>query len=850
MAKISRNSPCPCGSGKKYKQCCGKVESTAMRAAAQPKSAIGGEFQQAVMHFKKGNLKGAEVICDRLLAADPQNLEALKMGGLIALQTTQWQKAKDILDRQARLMPNDPIARSNLGMALFELGLDDEAHASNRAALRMAPNMAEAHNNIGKILERRHQLREAGESYQKAIINGKGNPHYTINRAAVLDAMGEHAEAESLYRGVVKQYPGFPPAHNNLALLLMKQGALDEAKEQFDVVLKAEPNNPEVHNNLGSLMLEREEFDRAESCFKKARALDPQNSNALTNLGLLYDQSGRDDESRDCYQLAMELDPDNPNLQVNLGLQLHQLGEHDSAVEHLERALQLNPNHVEALSCLGEILLEQWRVDKAAELIEKAMQLGGEDYSAGCAIALLREAQSRLADAESAWRRVIEIDPSRDRGAIGLAKLLITQDRSEEARQVYQQAQTGGLVSVNFYLSWSRFEEHAHNLEEASRIATMAADSSPGSLPVTIFRSTLARRNKDFQAAIEILDEMKLEGLRSNRLKADFLFEKGTVLDKLGQFSEAFAAFDSANSYKNRYTGVEYEKAEDERQYAVLAEVFTEDYCRQFAALAAELPETDITPVFIVGFPRSGTTLLEQILGAHGEMEPAGELPYILDLAHGECSQQLGSSLPYPECLIDQERSLTTADLLQLRETYLTRMKRHRVTQEGVRWVVDKMPHNALFIGLIALLFPKSPIIHISRHPLDSCLSAYFSNFTGHRYTSSLESTATHYQHMMDCIEHFRSVLTMRFIDIRYQDLVDDQASVVGRLLDFIGAEWDESCMQHHKKSRLVQTVSYEQVTQEVYRTSLARYLGYWDSVQNCIPIIQPSLDRFDYPLK
>ena len=225
-------------------------------------------------------------------------------------------------------------------------------------------------------------------------------------------------------------------------------------------------------------------------------------------------------------------------------------------------------------------------------------------------------------------------------------------------------------------------------------------------------------------------------------------------------------------------------------------------------------------------------------------------MPYIIDLAHAESKQIIGSVEGYPQCLFDSAQPLTLTDVAQMQSRYLERLKGTGLVQDGTKWVVDKMPHNALFLGLISVLFPRSPIIHISRHPLDSCLSSYFSNFTGHRYTSSIESTATHYQHMMDCIEHYKSVLEMRFTEIRYQDLVDDQEANRSGSAGVIGAEWDDNCMQHHKAKRLVQTASYEQVTQKVYRTSLARYLGYWEDLEAVVPLVKPTIERLGYSLK
>jgi hypothetical protein len=157
------------------------------------------------------------------------------------------------------------------------------------------------------------------------------------------------------------------------------------------------------------------------------------------------------------------------------------------------------------------------------------------------------------------------------------------------------------------------------------------------------------------------------------------------------------------------------------------------------------------------------------------------------------------------------------------------------------------MPHNSTHIGLIALLFPQSPIIHISRHPLNSCLSAYFSNFmTAHRYTSSLPDTATHYREFMGMLNHYRDI-GIPFLEIHYEDLVTDQEATTRKVLEHIGAPWNDACLQHYKSDRVVKTASYEQVTQKIYTSSLYRYRNYRDAVQGIIPILADTIAQFGY---
>ena len=262
---------------------------------------------------------------------------------------------------------------------------------------------------------------------------------------------------------------------------------------------------------------------------------------------------------------------------------------------------------------------------------------------------------------------------------------------------------------------------------------------------------------------------------------------------------------------------------------------------------AALAQEKGPTPVFIVGFPRSGTSLLEQILGSHPQIAPCGELLFIGDISNRKAAEITGSDLSYPDLLLDSTNPLTVDKLRALQDYYLDGVKSLDVTDADTRWVTDKMPHNALHVGLIALLFPASPIIHISRHPLNSCLSAYFSNFTsGHRYTSSLESTAQHYKQVMDMLLHYRTI-GINLLEIHYEDLVQNQENVTRQILEYVGAPWDDACLQHHKSNRVVKTASYEQVTQKIYTSSLYRYRNYHEAVKPIIPILESTIEQFGY---
>ncbi len=359
-------------------------------------------------------------------------------------------------------------------------------------------------------------------------------------------------------------------------------------------------------------------------------------------------------------------------------------------------------------------------------------------------------------------------------------------------------------------------------------------------------------RQKGFQEALNILEQDPVESQTGHDMLADYMFVRGEILDKLGRYKEAFLAYQSASELKFEKQEDKYSVEKDASHFDELRRAFSAENWKALKQIGSQDSPTVPEPIFIVGFPRSGTSLLEQVLGAHPRVIPSGELSYLKDLVDEGAKNIVGSEKPFPDCLIDPEAPLSAVGLKALRRYYLDKVMGLSLHGEQTLWISDKMPHNAMWIGLIALLFPRSPIINISRHPLDACLSAFFANFQSkwHSYTSKLEYVASHYQLMMDLIDHYKTAIDMRYLEVRYQDLIEEQEMTVRSLLKFLNLEWSDECLRHQKSRRLVKTASYEQITQPIYTSSLNRYKNYWDEVQPIIPMLKPLIERYGYSLE
>jgi hypothetical protein len=260
-------------------------------------------------------------------------------------------------------------------------------------------------------------------------------------------------------------------------------------------------------------------------------------------------------------------------------------------------------------------------------------------------------------------------------------------------------------------------------------------------------------------------------------------------------------------------------------------------------AQVAEGPQ----PLFILGFPRSGTTMVEQTLSAHPKISAGDELPMINDIT-GLMPRMLNSPLAYPEALADLWMGDQRDGLDNLRDYYLQRARQLGVIGPRGQWFTDKMPLNETHLGLISLMFPEAPIIHVLRHPLDVVLSVFSNHLThGFYCANALDSIARHYVLIADLVEHYRVQLTLKYLPIRYEDVVDDQEAGVRRMLDFVGAGFHKACLQFHENRRYARTASYAQVTEKLYDSSRYRYRHYLKHLKPVIPVLEPVIARLGY---
>ncbi len=324
--------------------------------------------------------------------------------------------------------------------------------------------------------------------------------------------------------------------------------------------------------------------------------------------------------------------------------------------------------------------------------------------------------------------------------------------------------------------------------------------------------------------------------------------EKGRLLDRMKRHAEAFAAYRDSKQRLRELSGAGYQADEANALVSSLERFFVKP---RLSILPRAQARADVAqPIFVVGFPRSGTTMVEQTLTTHPMIAAGDELPIINELT-ALIPRMLASPLAYPQALAELWLGDHVEGLDTLRDYYLQRARQLGAPQPGKPLFTDKMPLNETHLGLIGLIFPNAPIVHLIRHPLDVVLSVFSNHLTHGFYCAyALESAARHYVLIMDLVEHYRREMDLRYKAVRYEDVIDDQEGQVRALLAFVGVPFDPHCLAFHENRRYARTASYAQVTEKLYNRSRYRYRDYREELEPAARILEPVIRRLGYEME
>jgi tetratricopeptide (TPR) repeat protein len=556
-------------------------------------------------------------------------------------------------------------------------------------------------------------------------------------------------------------------------------------------------------------------------------------------------------------------------------------GDREGAEQALIALLEAWPLHSAALRLLQELCAAKGRLAASEALLARVVRLDPNDLAATQALALALFNRRALAEAEAHARNAVRLAPldaqshnlmgmimtEAHRPQVGerhyrramallphespilfanLAWNLKNQGRIEESRRLYEKSVALDPAIFQTLFGWAQMEETDRNFARAGELLDAAEKLAPGAPSVRLQRAVLHGRVGDYDKALAALEE--IEKTRQGRGLGPLEWtQKGQLLDKMGRYDEAFAAFAEGKRVLREITGQAYLEKEAQALAARLKAFFV---ARRAAILPRAGVRADVAqPIFVVGFPRSGTTMVEQTLSAHPRISAGDELPTINEIT-ALMPRMLASPLAYPEALAELWMGDQAEGLDNLRDYYLQRARQLGATRPDADRFTDKMPLNETHLGLIGLVFPDAPIVHVVRHPLDVALSVFSNHLTHGFYCAyDLDSVARHYVLTMDLVEHYLRELRPRYLRVRYEDIVADQEARVREMLAFVGAPFDRRCLDFHENRRYARTASYAQVAERLYDHSVHRWRAYRDRLAPIVPILEPTIHRLGYRL-
>jgi tetratricopeptide (TPR) repeat protein len=511
----------------------------------------------------------------------------------------------------------------------------------------------------------------------------------------------------------------------------------------------------------------------------------------------------------------------------------------------LRRIVRRNANLLWATTELAFMLFSRGERVECEVHARNAIRLAPRNAQAHGTIGWILTETNRALAGEYHFRKAIEIAGENSRVATNLANCLKTQGKVEESEEWFRKASELEPANMNAWLGWSRLEEARRNIPRAWELLHEAEKVAPQAVDLSLTRAVLYGREKKNEEAVAELTRSQAEG-KLQQLSAVALLERGRLYDKMDRTEEAWADYAEGKRLCREVQGRRYNAQIAADLARHLKAFFTRQRMKILprAHTNTALPE----PVFVVGYPRSGTTMVEQTITAHPLISAGDELVFINDLTRIG-SRMLGSPLQYPQSLADLWMGDNQLVLDQFRDYYLQRAEQLGIWEKGATLFTDKMPLNETHLGLIHLIFPDSPIIHVRRHPLDILLSN-FANFLTHGFNQAFDvkTIAQHYVLIDDLVEHYKQQLDLKYLEVRYEDLVEDQEPNVRRMLDFIGVDFDPRCLSFQDNQRYARTASYAQVTEKLYDSSVYRYRKYRKHLDEAVAIMKPVLDRLSYP--
>lgn len=704
------------------------------------------------------------------------------------LVSGQLDEAKSLYTRLCHLDQNNEEVWLMLAAVNGELGVLDEALSCVNRAIELDGDYVEAYLARAHLLEKAGNDEDALTSALKAVEIDEEYPEAWLFLSGAGGKLKRYVEAEEWARKAVGLLPANVDALVNLGNAQYELGHYAAAEQSFRQILELQPNHFDARLGLAKSLSAQQRFEEALEYLGQVLEKIPGHSEACDCLALCYAGMGRQDDAVKQLQGILRQDNKYMPAYIHLAHILEQRGDLAEAIECLMDAKGKFTGELEILGKLASLYHERGMQEYCVRVCEEALEIEPDNF----------EARYFKVLALGDWARY------------------------EQALDELQALEAQSPDNMKLIATKAALLEHMGDYEKAHELVLTCCEADHVPSGAVHVYAQLCHRYDECDNAIRLMNEILEDPDLEIPRRRGLLFTLGKLHDRLGNYEAAFERISEANRLKPyRYDHERYVRTVDKLTDPAVTRLVGDDGPRVDI-------QHDVQPVFIVGMPRSGTSLVEQIIASHPHAFGGGERDEINSLA-GKLPSIKGIGGEYPECLT----RLTT----ELIEKFLRPYDEFtRGAPPGTRILTDKMPENFAHLLFIRMLFPQSPIIHCVRNPLDTCLSCYFQQFSGyHDYAYDLVDLGRHYSEYQRLMRYYRDVVKIPMLEVQYEDVVNDTETWVRKIIDYCGLEWDERCLRYYESDRIVRTASYSQVQEPIYTRSVNRWKHYEKYLQPLI---------------
>jgi tetratricopeptide (TPR) repeat protein len=601
--------------------------------------------------------------------------------------------------------------------------------------------------------------------------------------------------AESRIKDAIRLFPDFAEAHETLGDLMLIQGRADVARKSYEQAMRLDPTRAMIHDKIDRSRKLEEELSKKRQEVAEAPAFRR--------------------------RMAFEAE-------IAKAHKLKQDGDPKAAEQIYRRILTKDPNHVEAARLLAGIAVENKHYRDAEVFLRRAVSEAPDYARAWVDLCNVQRELHKFGDAVTSAKIVLELAPDKAPSYMLYANAIGQAGDHEEAMRAYENALELSPDSAAAYCAMAHHQKTVGLSDDA--IASYRRAIATKTDHAEAYWSLANLKTFRFEdAEVEAMEELLSGDDLPDESRSQLHNALGLEYESRRDFGRAFANFEAGNSIQRKLES--YDPVDTESTWGRVIELFDSD----FLEINSGAEETSITPIFVVGLPRSGSTLIEQILASHSQVDGTHELSDLARVIH-KARRKKGQRVLFPQ----QLANLRPADWAELGREYIERTELFR---GDAPYFVDKNPNNFVYIGILRLAIPNAKIINAMRHPLDSCFGSFKQLFaSGQPFSYDLTEVGEYYVQYRKLMDHWHDVLPDFVLDVQYEEVVADLDTQVRRILDHCGLPFEEACLRFHETERAVKTASSEQVRRPIYSSSVDLWRNYETQLETLFHILEPVL--------